>query len=845
MSPEFELVIVGGGPAGLAAALRAAALDAERGVTSPSYVLLEAFDRPAKTVFQFQRKKHVMSEPGYLQLRSDANFAAGSRESVLDEWDSDLAKSAVNVRYNAAVYSVERGESGFSITLDDRSSITSRFVVLAIGVQGKPRHLDVVGETPMSVQYQLDDPQEFIDERILVVGAGDAAIENALALAKTNEVVLLNRRSEFARVKSSNQLDILRAIGDEKTSLDCLYESNVVAIESKDGAQIARIASPEGEQAISVDRIIARLGAVAPRGFLERCGLALLSDRPDALPELDSRYESNVQGLFVIGALAGYPLIKQCLNQGYDVVEFIAGNDIDPIEHELLQYQFCGLPFEMPTNELVRVLQQRIPMLNQLNLLMFRELVIESKIYATYGDAESAADAQERTATLAAELETKYPNAQQQPRLTELVKEQTTLYSEGDRAVSFFTVLDGSVTLFSQQLPGGKLVLGRGEFFGESSLISGQARKESAVLAADSVVMETPRRTVVKLMHSYPSVQEGIDWVYTARELQRHFAPSSAVRELRESVGAVELRRYSVDEALYREGDVADSLYIVRSGAVALSRFIDGGALVIGHARPGELIGQMGVLGAELRDETATAAVFTEALVVSRKEYRRLIDRDQDQHPLVQRDASAALIARSHWESKVEAHGVADFLLQDGLGEATNALLIDESLCVGCDQCETACAATHGGISRLHRTAGATFGNLHVPVSCRHCAHPHCMKDCPPNAITRTQQGEVVIDESCIGCGNCVVNCPYDAIELAQLPHSSPGFWREFFFGGSAEPHGSTSVAESAADGVKQAIKCDACAGQAAGPACVRACPTGAALRFSPDPISSLLERSP
>ncbi len=841
MDVEYELVIVGGGPAGLAAALRSAALDAQRGLTNPSYVLLEGFDRPAKTIHQFQRKKHVMSEPGYLKLRSDAEFSAGSREAILDAWNQNLVDGHVHVRYGVTVAAVERTESTFQVTLEGGEAITAAKVVLAIGLQGNPRRLGVPGESASTVAYQLDDPDEFNEERILVVGAGDAAIENALALAKNNQVILLNRRSEFARVKEGNQLGVLQAIGDPQTSLDCYYESTVLHLQSGERGVEVLIASPEGEKALVVDRVLARLGAIPPRGFLERCGLEFPSARAEALPELSARYESNVPDLYVIGALAGYPLIKQALNQGYDVAEYIAGNDIVPVEQDLLEHQFFGLPYELPTNELVRVLRQRIPMLRQLNLLMFRELIIESKLHVTYTDAQAALDAQERLTDLSATLKVEYLDSQQSPNIALLTKSGSTLYEDGDRALSFFTVLDGSVTLYSRYLPGGQVVLGRGEFFGEASLISGQARRESAVIGEDTVVLETPRRTVVKLTHSYPSVQEGIDWVYTARELQRHFAPSSSLRELRETVSAVTLSRYEVGESLYSEGDAADSLHIVRSGAIGQSRIVNDRNLVVGHARPGDLVGPMGVLGAQRRDETATAAVLAETIVVSRAVYEQLMRRDPDQRSVIQSNASSALLDRSHRESKTESHGLVAFLLQDGLGEATNALVIDESLCVGCDQCETACAATHGGVSRLDRKAGSTFGSLHVPVSCRHCAHPHCMKDCPPNAISRTEQGEVVIDDSCIGCGNCVVNCPYDAIQLDSLPKPSAGFWRDFLFG-SAQ---ATPTSVVAAESPKRALKCDACAGQSGGPACVRACPTGAAIRLSPDPVRGLIERSP
>ena len=113
---------------------------------------------------------------------------------------------------------------------------------------------------------------------------------------------------------------------------------------------------------------------------------------------------------------------------------------------------------------------------------------------------------------------------------------------------------------------------------------------------------------------------------------------------------------------------------------------------------------------------------------------------------------------------------VAGFLVENGIGEATDVLLIDEKLCIGCDNCERACADSHEGLSRLDREAGRTYAHLHVPTSCRHCEHPHCMADCPPNAINRGPDGEVYINDTCIGCGNCQRNCPYGVIRMAKPP---------------------------------------------------------------------------
>ena len=168
-------------------------------------------------------------------------------------------------------------------------------------------------------------------------------------------------------------------------------------------------------------------------------------------------------------------------------------------------------------------------------------------------------------------------------------------------------------------------------------------------------------------------------------------------------------------------------------------------------------------------------------------------------------------------------------------------MLIDEELCVACDFCEQACAATHNGTSRLNRKAGPTHAHIHVPTSCRHCEDPSCMKDCPPDAIQRGGVGgEVFIGDNCIGCGNCEQNCPYDVIQMSYQTEASDNFWSWLLFGLGGKP-GSAKQTESNSDAIKRAVKCDMCIDQHGGPACVRACPTGAAARVSPEEFINLM----
>jgi Fe-S-cluster-containing hydrogenase component 2 len=109
------------------------------------------------------------------------------------------------------------------------------------------------------------------------------------------------------------------------------------------------------------------------------------------------------------------------------------------------------------------------------------------------------------------------------------------------------------------------------------------------------------------------------------------------------------------------------------------------------------------------------------------------------------------------------------------------------------------------------------------------------MKDCPPDALHRNRQGEVFIDDTCIGCGNCERNCPYGVIQLASVDtkRRRPSLMAWLMTGFTDEP--GREQHEERKDQPKKAVKCDMCRGLSGGPACVRACPTGAALRVSPE----------
>jgi Fe-S-cluster-containing hydrogenase component 2 len=267
-----------------------------------------------------------------------------------------------------------------------------------------------------------------------------------------------------------------------------------------------------------------------------------------------------------------------------------------------------------------------------------------------------------------------------------------------------------------------------------------------------------------------------------------------------------------------------------------VSRRIGNREITLAYLPAGRYFGELGLLGNRKRMDKVQATVRSEVIKINRDSFQQLLNQDPSLKQAVQKQLQRRLDEEIMLAADPDGGDTLAFFMQKGLGEGTDVLLIDESLCIGCDNCEKACAATHGGISRLKREAGPSFNQMHIPFSCRHCEQPHCMQDCPPDAIHRTPAGAVYIDDTCIGCGNCERNCPYDAIHMAYNPPYKPNLLGWLLTGIGKTPGEDSNINYHAApDDVKKAYKCDSCMNVSGGPACVRACPTGAALRVKPE----------
>jgi thioredoxin reductase (NADPH) len=257
----FDVLIVGAGPAGISASLRAI----EKKLT---YLAVDEGEMGG-TVAKYPRQKLVMTTPVEFPMHGKFKKMELSKEELLAFWNKVLQRADFKLRQGEKVEDVKKGEDGIFTVVTTKNQYRSRAVILAIGKGGSPRKLGVKGEELPKVMYRLIETDHYVNKKILVVGGGDSAVEAAMGLAYQvgNNVTLSYRKEAFSRIKERNAQRIEDCM--RKGKVKVIFNSTPV--EFKQNSVVLDVHGTLQE--IPNDSVWIFAGGEPPTAFLKKIGV--------------------------------------------------------------------------------------------------------------------------------------------------------------------------------------------------------------------------------------------------------------------------------------------------------------------------------------------------------------------------------------------------------------------------------------------------------------------------------------------------------------------------------------------------------------------------------------------
>jgi len=313
-----DLIIVGGGPGGIASAVEAYIFKI------PKVLLIEKGENHSQTIrmyYKDSKRVDKIWKKQEIELIGNVDFFDGTKESTLDHFDELLKNDLISFQYNTEADSVKKEGDIFKVDTN-KGEFYGKNVIVAIGKMGKPNKPPY--KIPGSLRKLINhNPYECKGgEKILVVGGGDSAVEYACQLTTENEITLSHLDPFFSYPNEIN-IEMINRYEKEKR-LKVLHASMTVGIEDVDGKP--KVLFKDGSSEI-YDRVIFAIGGTTPVDFMQKSNIEMDENK---MPVYDVNFQTNIPNLYIAGDIVfkNGGSISMAINHAYTIVKHIKEKEV-------------------------------------------------------------------------------------------------------------------------------------------------------------------------------------------------------------------------------------------------------------------------------------------------------------------------------------------------------------------------------------------------------------------------------------------------------------------------------------------------------------------------------------
>ena len=292
----YDLIIIGGGPIGIACALEAKKKDLSYLIIEKGCLVNSLYNYPANMTFFSTSDKLELDNIPFI-----SNNPKPRKAEALEYYRRIAVSNDVEINLFEKVNAVETGEDGLHTLTTTEAEYIAKNVIVATGFYDIPNYLKIPGEDLSKVGHYYDDPHYYAKQKVVVVGASNSAVDAALEIyRKGGDVTMIVRSPEIGeRVKYWVRPDIINRIAEG--NIKAIFNAELVEIKEKEVV----VKTPDGNQTLENDFVLLLTGYRPNFEFLKTIGITL-SDDPLLKPQYDPEtMESNIQGIYLAGVICG------------------------------------------------------------------------------------------------------------------------------------------------------------------------------------------------------------------------------------------------------------------------------------------------------------------------------------------------------------------------------------------------------------------------------------------------------------------------------------------------------------------------------------------------------------